>query len=348
MVKSLTLNPKHYLINNMQDKFINQKGTIHLVLPVAILAAIAILVSANVQTTTNLSGGNVKGVLVAKNGDSNGSSGSGGSINSGSSGNSSNQQGSNSGPGNSSDARIKHEIRTNDERIKTEIREDRVRIDIFQGGTKTRFQQRGNEFIIKTEIEEEDEDEATGSGEEGDVIQELRAISKFPLRIDLSTNQLIMTTKSGETRVLTVLPAHAVQNMLRAHLKKGLGPKFFQDATPSAVPSATPSATPSTSATPSAQPSATPSGEPSSTPSASPTGGTISSTLTDITILENQIVLDEEDGQIVYKIPAKKHLKVFGIFTVDTDLTGIVSAQTGVLLEEQQSLLARILDLLSP
>ncbi len=306
------------------SKFLDQKGAAHLMIPLLIIVAVGFIGGANIQTTTKYGAQDVKG-LVARNDER---------------GNSSN---SDSGRGNSSEQRIRQEIRTSDERIKTDIREDRIRIDIRDENTKTRIQQRGNEFLIKTKIEdkdkdddeeatesgEEDEDEATESAEEdedeGDVVQELRAISKFPLRIDLATNQLIMT-KNGVSRVLTVLPAHAVQNMLRAHLKKGLGPKFFQGATPSAQPSASASAT----------------------PSASPTQEPVATTSTNLTILESQISLEEKDGQIVYKIPAKKHLRIFGIFPVNIDLTGFVSAETGELTEEQESLLARILDLLSP
>lgn len=329
----LTSYAKPFLIILMPKIFLDQKGAAHLLLPLLIIVVIGFVGSANVQTTTRFSTQDVKG-LVAKSDDRDGSS---------------QDSNSNSGRGNSSEQRIRQEIRTSDERIKTEIREDRIRIDIRQENSKTRIQQRGNEFLIKTKIEdkdkddddeatesgEEDEDEATESAEEdedeGEVVKELRAISKFPLRIDLATNQLIMT-KNGVSRVLTVLPAHAVQNMLRAHLKKGLGPKFFQGATPSAQPSTSASASPSASAT----------------PSASPTEEPIATGSANITILEDQITLEESDGQIVYKIPAKKHLRVIGLIPVDTNLTGFVSAQTGALLEEQESLLARILDLLSP
>ena len=337
----MTLRSKPYLIKLM-SRFLDQKGATHLLIPLLIIIAVGIVGSANIQTTTNFGKPDVKG-LIAKNDER---------------GNSSSNSNSDSGKGNSSEQRIRQEIRTSDERIKAEIREDRIRIDIRQENSKTRIQQRGNEFLIKTKIqvEDEDEDEATDSGDEdeatpsadeGDVVQELRAISKFPLRIDLATNQLIMT-KNGVSRVLTVLPAHAVQNMLRAHLKKGLGPKFFSGATPSAQPSASASASPSASASasPSASASATPSA--TATASASATSEPVATEATNLTILESQISLEEKDGQIVYKIPAKKHLRIFGIFPVDTDLTGFVSAETGVLTQEQESLLARILDFLSP
>lgn len=309
----------------------SQKGVVHLALPIIGLIAAAVLISANVQVSQGFGDQNVQG-LIAK-GDDDSRSGS-------SDDKKNNNSDSNSGKG-KSENRIRQEIRTSDERIKTEIREDRVRIDIRQQDTKTRIQQKGNEILIKTKIELEEEDEATPSGgdDEGEVVQELRAISKFPLRIDLATNQLIMT-KNGVERVLTVLPAHAVQNMLRAHLKKGLGPKFFRSATPSALPSTTPSGTPSASASPSAEPSAT--------PSASPTEEPIATESAELTVLEDQISLEEANGQVVYKIPAKKHLRVFGFIPVSTNLVGFVSADTGALIREQQSLLARILDLLSP
>ena len=300
----------------MSEKFFNQKGVVHLALPIIGLIAAAVLISANVQTSQGFNDQNVKGVSNAA----------------------SDKKG---GP--KEEVRIKQEVRTSDARIKAEIREDKMRIDIRQQDTKTRIEQKGNEILVKTKIEVEDEDEATGAGDEdedeGEVVQELRAISKFPLRIDLATNQLIMT-KNGVERVLTILPAHAVQNMLRAHLKKGLGPKFFRSATPSALPSTTPSGTPSASASPSAEPSATPSASPTEEPTATESA--------ELTVLEDQISLEEDNGQIVYRIPAKKHLRIFGFIPISTNLIGFVSADSGTLIREQQSFLARILDLLSP
>lgn len=325
----------------------NQKGAVHLLLPVVVLVIAAVLISANVQTQQGTGGQNIQGVLAERGGNSKSSS-----------------QVSNENKGSPpEEVRLRQEVRTSDERIKIEIREDRVRVDVRQENTQTRIQQIGNEFLIKTKIESEDEnetdevedeDEATESADdedededEGEVVQDLRAISKFPLRIDPATNQLIMT-KNGIQRVLTVLPAQAVQNMLRAHLKKGLGPKFFRSASPSALPSTTPSGTPAATASPSAEPSLEPSATPSATPSASPTEEPTATESAGLTILEDQIILEEVDSQIVYKIPAKKHLKVLGFIPISTNLTGFVSAESGVLLKTQESLLARILDFLSP
>ena len=321
----------------------NQEGVIHLFIPILILAVATLVIGANIPVFEKFSDGSaVQGVQLAK-GDNKGNSESEDESED-------SRSDSEDRRGSSEEVRLKQEIRTSDERIKTEIREDRVRVEVRQENVKTKIQQKENEILIKTEIESEDENEATEAGDEDEAtesadedepVQELRAISKFPLRIDTATNQLILT-KNGVERVLTILPAHAVQNMLRAYLKKGLGPKFFQGYSPSSTPSASPSASSS------AEPSATPSGEPISTPSASPTEEPIATESAEITILESQITLEEKDGRVVYKIPAKKHLKILGLIPVDVNLTGFISADSGELLGEQRSILARILDFLSP
>lgn len=280
-----------------------QKGAVHLLLPIVVLVVAGAFVGSNIQTSAKFpDDANVQGVLVAKS--ESGGSGS-------NRGNSEEHKNSeNSGRGNQDNA--------------TTVKENvnRGPSENSNQGRKEKIEREGI-VVSETEIEdeEEDEDEATESGEESELVQELRAISKFPLRIDTSTNQLIMT-KNGVERVLTVLPAHAVQNMLRAHLKKGLGPKFF------GVLESSPSASPS--------PAASPSEPPESTESAT------------LTILESEIELEERNDQPVYKIKALKHHKLFGFIPVTTQLTGFVSAENGSLLEETQSLLARIIDLLSP
>lgn len=313
----------------------SQKGAVHLTLPIVALVVVVLFVSSNITTSEKFPQEDVAGVLVAK-GDN---SGRGGSDNS-------------SGPGSSNEQRS--EERSAEGRVKTEIRDDRAKIEVRQEGIKEKIEIRNGIVTIKRELEDEedlededeledeedeleDEEEATESADDEDeAVQDLRAISKFPLRIDTATNQLIMT-KNGVERVLTVLPAQAVQNMLRAHLKKGLGPKFFQ-ATSSAEPSPTSEGSPS--ASPTASASATPEASPSSEPEASESA--------DITILESQIELEEKNGQAVYKIKALKHHRLFGFIPLSTQLTGYVSAETGNLLEETQSLLARLIDLLSP
>ncbi len=293
----------------------NQKGAVHLLLPLIVLGVISLFTLDKIQTTVKFNDADIQGIIAKSNENNPGRS----------------PNEIQKGP--LVEVKLKQEIRTSDEKIKTEFKQDHLQLNTSRVDTKSIIKKQGNEINIKTEIKKikinDAEDEATKSAgkDKSEVIQEVRATSKFPLRIDVTTNQLIMT-KNGVERILTTLPAQAVQNMLRAHLKKGLGPKFFQaTSTPSA------SISPST---PTASPSGSPDEEPIATESAN------------VTILEDKISLEEENGQIIYKIPAKKHLRLFGLIPVTTDLTGIVSAQTGVLIEEKQSLLSRILNLLSP
>lgn len=299
----------------------NQKGAVHLFLPLLVLAAV-VIVSANIPTTKKYDSP-VQGVYIARPGNGNDNSNPGKPETATSSNQSSNQG------ERSEETKVKQETKTTGgQQTKIELKGNETKRNL-----EGKIQQKGNSLVIQAEIKTASE-EATSA-----TLEDLRSVSKFPLRIDTTTNQLIMT-KNGVERVLTVLPAKAVQNMLKAHLKKGLGPKFFAGATPSAsaiaTASATPSSTESASPTPDASATATPTEEPIATDSA------------DIIVLSEQISLEENDEQFVYKIPAKKNLKVFGLIPVTTNLTGYVSAETGALIKEQESLLAKILDFLSP
>lgn len=277
---------------------LNQKGAVNLLIPAAILVATAIIASSNITTSTN-NGALVKGVLIAKSENGNG--------NSGNNNGSQNNQG-----GRSDEAKEKNDARAAQDDNNSRNNGNQEKDD--RKNNKSSIQQQRNESTKEAELEDDEDNESSESAD----INELRSISKFPLRIDTATNQLIMT-KDGVERVLTVLPAKAVQNMLRAHLKKGLGPKFFGNATPSATPTSTPSAS----------------------------SGPVATESANITVLENQISLEDDNGQPVYKIPAKQQLRLLGLLPITTDLTGYVSAQTGAIIREQQSLLARLLALLS-
>lgn len=268
----------------MPKKKFSETGAIPLLLPLIGLLVLTFLISSNIQTSTKFSDQDVQGVLIAKN--------------------------DNARSGNAGEHR-------NNENARPTSNTSTTQEDRRKGGPST-TNQGGSRIETKNRAVTESETATPSATPSNQIDDQLRSISKFPLRIDTQTNQLIMT-KDGVERVLTVLPERAVQNMLRAHLKKGLGPKFFGEGTPSASPTATPSAQP-----------------------------LITESSTDITVLENQIELEERGGKPVYKIPAVKHLKLFGFIPISTQFTDFVSAETGNLVEEQQSLLARLLDLLSP
>lgn len=194
---------------------------------------------------------------------SSGSSGSGGGESSGSSGSGSSGSGNSSGdsPGASgSDTsrittpagtrietketpqRTKTEIRFSEEdKIKTEVREDRTRIDVYQGGVKVRYEIRDGKTVIKAETEDGQEVKGTElfkivdrldrsdikvSTESGKLTvtrNNIGAVSRVPIAVDLNNNELVVNTPAG-TRVVTVLPDQAVQNMLAANVISRLGP----------------------------------------------------------------------------------------------------------------------------
>lgn len=207
-----------------------QRGFIHI--PV-VLALIVIALGTAVLITQNPNP-NTKGVMIAHEGENDDDrSGSSGSSGSGSSG---------SGSSGGSSEETKTEVRFDEgEKIKTEVRDDRTRIDVYSGGVKVRYETKEGRTTIKAETEEgqgvpEQEifkivDRADKSGIKistagGELLvsrNNVGATSNFPLRIDLNTNQLIVTTPAG-TKMVTVLPDQAVQNMLAANVISRLGP----------------------------------------------------------------------------------------------------------------------------
>jgi len=144
--------------------------------------------------------------------------------------------------------RQKTEIRFGEgEKIKTRVEEGRTRIDVYSGGVKVRYEIRDGRVIIKAETEEgqgvpeqelfkiEDRLNKTGikiATEGGKLVvarNNVGALSNFPLQVDLNTNQLIASTSAG-SKILTVLPDQAVQNMLAANVISRLDPVFLQQA----------------------------------------------------------------------------------------------------------------------
>lgn len=68
----------------------------------------------------------------------------------------------------------------------------------------------------------------------------------------------------------------------------------------------------------------------------------------DLGSLDGVVRLEERDSEMVYKIKGEKDRKLFGIIPISTSTTAYVSAQSGKLVAEDQSLLANLIKLLSP
>lgn len=190
--------------------------------------------------------------------------------------------------------------------------------------------------VVINPPEDQDDIVIRASGSASLVIRnKIFAQTHFPLMVNLETNELMVTTPKG-TKVVTVLPDKAVENMLAANVLDQLGGKggllwLANQATPSATPVATPSAEPSPTG------EATPSGSPTPTP-----GEVVESQTAE------QIVLAENaDGTLVYRIPGSKNKKFLGIFTIELKRIAVVSAQTGELVAIEENFFTRILDTLS-
>lgn len=137
------------------------------------------------------------------------------------------------------------------ERIRTRVKNGETRIDITSGGIKTRLEYKDGKVIVKakqedgTEIELEDgalpkvEDRLAASGikiepeaeTKNFVFQKgtTKAVTKFPISVDLATNMLTITTPAGQKNV-TVLPDQAVQNLIAANVISRIGGQAVVDA----------------------------------------------------------------------------------------------------------------------
>jgi len=204
----------------------------------------------------------------------------------------------------------------NDEKIKIEVRRDNLKLKYVAKNGEVRLEaedERGKEAKleddereeVEAEIENELENEKVEIRAEGNiqtvVKNKIGAETKFPLSIDVSTNQLIVTTPAGQ-KVVTVLPDRAVQNMLKAKVMDKV--KTVEGSTSEAS---------------SAQ------GE-----------------------FEGNVKLEMRKGELTYKVRGEKTHRVFGILPISTETTAFVSADTGELVAQEQSLLSRLLAALSP
>lgn len=123
------------------------------------------------------------------------------------------------------------------ERVRVRTKDGERRIDVYQGGVKVRFEYKDGELIIKAESEDEEDSGEIDNDELFKIVDKLddddikistqsgrialtrgnsRAVTDFPLSIDMDTNSLIVTTPSGE-KTVSVLPDVAVQNLIAAN-----------------------------------------------------------------------------------------------------------------------------------
>ena len=214
------------------------------VIQLAPLLVIALLISGILAFSSRNTSPDSTNLILSESEDSSGSSGSGSSGSSSSDSDDDDRDSTSSGPSDSGDEDEEEEIRTeirypSGVRIRTREEEGRTRVDIYEGGRKLRIETRNGITIVKIENEEEEEIEEVELEEDeeleveasGGARLEIRtrlnrillrqglvsALTDFPVSVDQETGALTITTPAG-TRVVTVLPEEAVENMLAANI----------------------------------------------------------------------------------------------------------------------------------
>lgn len=345
----------------------SQKGFVHLIPLFAVAVVLVGALAALSVRKEDLQKQAVGKVLSDRSGggDDNGgsSSGSGGSdsnhgsssgSSSGSGGISSQISGENKAPtATTGVSRVEAEAKKVESEIKTEANKSKVSIEnangkfeseTENGKTKTKFEANGLKVEIESEngklvtkvkdekgqevevndVEKQDlvdaadkelENDgiklATGSAELGFVQDGRKVRTNFPLSVDPATGQLFVTTPSG-VKAVAVLPSVAIENMIKAGVLTRVEVPVLPEPTPD-------EGSGSAGATQGAQ----------------------------VSVLGASIQLTEQNNQPVYRISGVKDEKLFGLLPVGVKLTTVVSASNGSLVDIQEGIFARILDLLS-
>ena len=245
-------------------------------------------------------------------------------------------------------------------KLEIETENDKVKIKIEgEDGEEYEYESEETEELEIEEAEYKHKVKIRSKNNAAYVIQnKLAARTNFPLQVNLETNELIVTTPKG-SKVVTVLPDKAVENMLAANVLDQLGGKGGlqwlaaqeeddddknatdsgdldddNDATDSGDLDDDDNATDSSDldddddATPSAEPSPEPEPKTES--------------------VDNVIELElDDEGTLVYQIEGVKYKKFLGVRQITLTRTAVVSAETGELLELRQDFLTQLKDLLS-
>lgn len=232
------------------------------------------------------------------------------------------------------DGKTKIKIKNQEGEFETEVENGKEKTKIHQGNLKIEFEREGNKFVAKikneqgkdvnleaseeaelfddleNELEDNDIEIATGSAKIGFIQKGNKVRTNFPLSVNPSTGELFVTTPSG-TKVVTILPDVAIQNMIKAGV-------LTRTEEPPLPPTTPPEGTPS-----SAEAALAPSLESAS------------------------VELTEKDGEPVYIISGVKDQEFLGVLPVEIKIKTTVSATDGRLVDLTQGFFSRILDLLS-
>lgn len=226
------------------------------------------------------------------------------------------------------DGEIRTEVRFSDgTRVKTRTEDGRTRTDVLQGGVKVRLERVGDRFRIKAENElgeqrELGEDEIVAIDERTDKNQ-IR-IRTFDTANDQLRNRVIIERLN--TQALTELPLSVNLETNELTVTTPAGERTVTVLPDQAVQNML---------------------------AANVIDRIGGQALVDlvrqggVTTLDRVIELSQQNGIPVYEIQGVKEQRLLGFIPVTTDVTVIVSAETGEVVDTQQSLLDTVVDILS-
>ncbi|TSC86613.1 MAG: Uncharacterized protein G01um10147_825 [Microgenomates group bacterium Gr01-1014_7] len=301
-----------------------------ILLVVLIIILLVFFSKLEVVKTYSQKDGNVKGVLVAKGDDEN-KSGSSGSDSKDSDKKSEDKKSeeSKSETETPQGARIetreepqkqKTEIRFGEgEKIKTRVEEGRTRIDVTSGGVKVRYEIRDGRVTIKAKTQE-------GEGvPEGELFKITERLDKTGIKIATEGGKLLVAR--GAVGALSNFPLQVDLNTNQLIASTSAGARVLTTLPDQAVQNMLAANVISRLG-----------------PQAVAKGVLQGS----VTSVSDIIALGEQNGVPVYEILGLRDQRLLGFIPVTTQVKVTVSAQTGQLISTQQSVLANIIDILSP
>jgi len=233
--------------------------------------------------------------------------------------------------------KVKTEIRGNESqteieyadgtKVKTETRDGRTRTDVYQNGVKVRLERDGDRFRIKAEDEngeevELGEDEIISIDERAD--RDQIRIRTFNTLTDQTRNRAIIERLS--TQALTDLPLSVNLETNELTVTTAAGEKTVTVLPDQAVQNMLAANV------------------------IDRIGGQQLASIVQeggVETLEQVIELSEDEGVPVYEIAGVKEHKLLGLFKVTTDVEVVVSAETGEVVDTNQSFFDTLIDVLS-
>lgn len=300
-----------FSVNTSKFSVNKQKGFVHIPVILVLIATIALAAMMLVKTNPLE---NTKGVMIVHKGDDDSGSSDSDSSGSGSSGSTETK---------TTPQNQKTEVKFSEgEKIKTEVKDGRTRIDVYSGGVKVRYEIRDGRTIIKAETEE-------GAGvPEQELFKIVDRVDKSGIKIATAGGELLVARNN--VGALSNFPLQIDLNTNQLIASTSAGTRVLTILPDEAVWNMLAANVISRLGPPFIR------------------NAIVSTTSGQLTSVSDVVTLGLQNNVPVYEIPGIRDFKLLGFIPVSQPVTAIVSAETGELVETQESLMTKIIDLLSP